>query len=71
MVAGTERQERVFNITVDTVHEYFANNILRANCDALRYSMLNCLTIAKEDHSSAMTSANREPSRDIEPARTI
>lgn len=28
----------VYNITVDCEHEYFANDILVANCDALRYA---------------------------------
>jgi len=27
----------VYNLTVDTVHEYYANSILVSNCDALRY----------------------------------
>ncbi len=27
----------IFNLQVDTVHEYFANGILVSNCDALRY----------------------------------
>lgn len=30
---------RVFNITVEYAHEYFANGLLVSNCDALRYSL--------------------------------
>lgn len=30
-------RERVFNLTVDGEHEYFANGILVSNCDCLRY----------------------------------
>lgn len=32
---------RVYNITVDDVHEYFANGVLVANCDALRYGIMS------------------------------
>lgn len=32
-------QNRVYNITVDAEHEYFANGILVSNCDALRYAI--------------------------------
>lgn len=31
---------RVFNLTVEDAHEYFANGILVANCDALRYCVM-------------------------------
>ena len=31
-------KEDVYNITVDEVHNYFANGILSANCDAMRYA---------------------------------
>jgi hypothetical protein len=31
------RHEKVFNLTVEDVHEYYANGILVSNCDALRY----------------------------------
>jgi hypothetical protein len=31
--------QKVFNVTVDIDHEYFANGVLVANCDALRYSV--------------------------------
>ncbi len=34
------RQERVFNITVDKAHCYYANGVLVSNCDALQYMML-------------------------------
>jgi hypothetical protein len=27
----------VYNLTVDEVHEYFANGVLVSNCDAIRY----------------------------------
>ena len=30
----------VYNLTVDTVHEYFANGVLVSNCDARRYGVV-------------------------------
>jgi len=30
-------KQPVYNLTVDTVHEYFANGVLVSNCDAVRY----------------------------------
>jgi hypothetical protein len=32
-----EKRQKVYNLTIDGDHEYFANGILVANCDALRY----------------------------------
>ena len=40
-------KERVYDISVDTTHEYFANGLLVHNCDALRYSIFSKLTIPK------------------------
>lgn len=31
----------VYNITVDTAHEYFAGGVLVSNCDAIRYLIMN------------------------------
>jgi hypothetical protein len=37
----TGKQEDVYNLEVDGVHEYFANGILVANCmDAMRYGVI-------------------------------
>jgi hypothetical protein len=36
-VVATGRDERVFNLTVEHQHEYFANGVLVSNCDAGRY----------------------------------
>ena len=33
--------ERVFNISVYDVHEYFANGLLVSNCDAMRYATMS------------------------------
>ena len=33
--------ERVFNISVYDVHEYFANGLLVSNCDAIRYATMS------------------------------
>jgi phage terminase large subunit len=38
-VIGKPIKQRVYNITVEDDHEYFANNILVSNCDAMRYSI--------------------------------
>jgi hypothetical protein len=39
VVSVSEREpcDRVYNLTVDGPHEYYANGILVSNCDALRY----------------------------------
>lgn len=61
----------VYNLTVEGVHEYFANGILVHNCmDSLRYAIINVLDIATEDHQGGMRSnypeiGNPEPSRRI------
>lgn len=34
-----QKHEDVYNITVESDHEYFANGILSSNCDALRYAV--------------------------------
>lgn len=33
------RKSKVYNITVQEHHEYFANNVLVANCDSIRYGI--------------------------------
>jgi intein/homing endonuclease len=38
-------KERVYDLNVDTTHEYFANGLLVHNCDALRYGIFSKLTI--------------------------
>jgi hypothetical protein len=42
-VLGSDRTETVYNLTVEDQHEYYANGILVANCDALRYFFVNFL----------------------------
>lgn len=66
----TAGAQRVYNITVADQHEYFANGILVANCDALRYAVMNVLTIAKETYPGAMTHNTRPPANP-EPSRRI
>jgi hypothetical protein len=34
------KKQPVYNLTVDTVHEYFVNGVLVSNCDSTRYAML-------------------------------
>ena len=36
-IIDTGRREKVYNITVEDVHQYFANGVSVRNCDALRY----------------------------------
>ena len=38
-------KERVYDLNVDTTHEYFANGLLVHNCDAMRYGIFSKLTI--------------------------
>jgi hypothetical protein len=38
-------KERVYDLNVDEMHEYFANGVLVHNCDALRYGIYSKLTI--------------------------
>jgi phage terminase large subunit-like protein len=49
------RRAPVYNITVEGEHEYFANGVLVANCDALRYAAImvpwDLSEIAKVDES--------------------
>jgi hypothetical protein len=35
-------EKKVYNLTVKNHHEYFANNILVSNCDALLYAWRSC-----------------------------
>lgn len=39
-VVKLNEKQSVYNLTVDTVHEYFANGILVSNCDATRYAVV-------------------------------
>jgi len=38
------RHERVYNLTVDDAHEYYANGVLVHNCDSVRYAMFTAPT---------------------------
>lgn len=70
--ADTERERRVYNITVEDAHEYYANGMLFGNCDAFRYSVINAIDIAQEIHPAAMTSRQTNQSaQELEPSRTI
>lgn len=64
------RQERVYNITVAEMHEYYANGLLVSNCDGWRYSVVNVLDIAPETYNAAMTPA-AQPVTNLEPVRRI
>jgi len=35
-----KQKEKVYNLTVEHAHEYFANGVLVSNCDALRYVII-------------------------------
>jgi hypothetical protein len=67
----SERKERVYNVEVEGVPEYFANGILVHNCaDAFRYGVINVMNIAQEVHNQGMRSnypaaSNPEPKRRI------
>jgi hypothetical protein len=39
----TSWQERVYDLSVEDEHEYFANGILVHNCDAMRYAIFTHL----------------------------
>ena len=50
---GEKWEEKVYDIEVEDVHEYFANGVLVHNCDALRYAMFQYhLKIKKKGGSS-------------------
>jgi len=49
-----KEKRTVYNITVETDHEYFANGILVANCDSLRY----CTVSIPWDFSRVMLPEN-------------
>lgn len=36
---GLVQEQRVYNLTIQDQHEYYANNILVSNCDAVRYAL--------------------------------
>lgn len=40
IIKRNHRTEHVYDITVERMHEFFANNILVSNCDAFRYYLL-------------------------------
>ena len=50
---GEKWEEKVYDIEVEDVHEYFANGVLVHNCDALRYVMFQYhLKLKKKGGSS-------------------
>jgi Hint domain len=50
VACGSERQERVYNVTVEGQPEYYANGILVHNCaDAFRYGAINCLRLLQAE----------------------
>ena len=50
---GEKWEEKVYDIEVEDVHEYFANGVLVHNCDALRYAMFQYhLKLKKKGGSS-------------------
>ncbi len=51
-----KRRYPVYNLTVDIVHEYFANRILVSNCDALRYAVSGLAAGSDTNRFRAMTS---------------
>lgn len=58
----------VYNITVEQDHEYFANGILVSNCDAWRYSAMNCLTLLRAEYERGKNPL-KHVSRNINPLR--
>ena len=49
---GEKWEEKVYDIEVEDVHEYFANGVLVHNCDALRYAMFQYHLKLKKKGSS-------------------
>lgn len=39
-ISNIKEKKRTYNLTVEDVHEYFANDILVSNCDCLRYGVV-------------------------------
>lgn len=68
--SASANERRVFNVTVEGEHEYFANGLLVSNCDGFAYLVNNALAIAEEPHTGSMRSA-RDESRFTEPQRRV
>ncbi len=52
-----KRKQIVYNLEVETAHEYFANGLLVSNCDAARYCILTALS-GKTDTNRFLTYAS-------------
>jgi len=59
--------EKVYNMTVDEEHEYFANGILVSNCDALRYSIYSNSLIGQSTVIGKMGSAIKDTTTKSKP----
>jgi len=70
VAAGSFGKAKVYNITVEGEHEYFANGLLVSNCDAFRYLVINVLDIAPEQHADPMR-VRSMPLHNPEKNRTI
>lgn len=44
IIGSNEREEQVFDLEIDQVHEYLANGLLVSNCDAARYGAFTKLS---------------------------
>ena len=42
---GNASRERVYNLTVETDNEYYANGVLVHNCDSLQYIAMGLLLV--------------------------
>lgn len=73
-VVAVHRSKRapVFNLTVEDCHEFFANGVLVANCDALRYALMlwpHLPEMRKESGDRDLTTLPDRVQRDIERLR--
>lgn len=65
-VTCTDRSERVFNITVEGEHEYFANGVSVLNCDASLYAWKELFNYAWSQVQSKTTEGTEEYYKNLE-----
>lgn len=53
-------KQLVYNLTVDTAHEYFANGILVSNCDAFLYAYLKAYHYVEHEPEQAIVEGSPE-----------
>lgn len=57
------RYEKVYNLTVQDEHEYYANGILVSNCDALRYALHSTQMIGKSSMVARLGKESKETTK--------